>query len=185
MKRCTACGNDKPEEDFSIRSDTGKRYSQCRACKNEKSTAYYLGNTKKHALAVKRRYDTFGRFQRYGLTVDQYDGILASQGGKCALCQSEKPGGKGKWHIDHRHEGPQSPGFPRKGFNQCDAGRVRGLLCHRCNISLGHYEKLSARIGHDRLLAYLAEPAGGAVNGSRDVQPRSKTPVRASARPGA
>ncbi len=164
LKRCRACENELPIEAFAIRSDTGKRYGQCRGCKNTKGMAYYKNTVRRHAVTVKRRYETFGRFMRYGLTVDQYDAILAVQDGKCALCQAEKPGGKGKWHIDHDHAGTKHRGFPRKGFNQCEAKHVRGLLCHRCNVSLGFYEKLLARVGLARVTAYLAPPDGGGVD---------------------
>lgn len=57
-----------------------------------------------------------------GLTVPEYEAKLAAQGGRCAICWSDCPGGKGRWHIDHDHQ----------------TGQVRGLLCSRCNLLLGH-----------------------------------------------
>lgn len=80
--------------------------------------------------------------QRYGLTLESYAALLASQDGKCAICGTSEPGGRGRWHIDHDH-------------SCCPEGRgcvscVRGLLCTNCNRGLGHFhdspEKLRAAL---------------------------------------
>lgn len=70
----------------------------------------------------------------YGLSLEQYDEMLANQNGVCALCyRSSKPR---KWlDVDHNHS----------------TGEVRGLLCMACNRSLGHFDK---RI--PRLLEYIS-----------------------------
>jgi len=59
---------------------------------------------------------------RYGITPEQYDGMLARQGGVCALCGGtmERP------VVDHCHQ----------------TGRVRGILCHPCNIKLPAVEDM-------------------------------------------
>ncbi len=64
--------------------------------------------------------------EKYGITIQDYDNILASQGGKCAICK----GGTSKRHfaVDHNHKN----------------GRVRGLLCARCNTGLARFmDKIS------------------------------------------
>lgn len=60
----------------------------------------------------------------YGLTLEQYDALLDSQGGVCALCGGDDPGVKGVWHVDHCH----------------DSLAVRGLLCSPCNTGLGQFK---------------------------------------------
>jgi hypothetical protein len=56
----------------------------------------------------------------YGLTQADWDALIERQGNRCAICRTDKPGGRGeRWHIDH------------------DTGRVRGLLCGRCNSAIG------------------------------------------------
>lgn len=67
---------------------------------------------------------------RYGITVEQYDAMLAEQGGRCAICGTDTPGGKGGFHVDHCHDGTQ----------------VRGLLCHRCNVGIGLMQDDSERL---------------------------------------
>lgn len=60
----------------------------------------------------------------YGMGVEEFGELLASQNGLCAICRTDEPGGKGSWHVDHDH----------------DAGGVRGLLCHHCNVGLGNFK---------------------------------------------
>lgn len=60
--------------------------------------------------------------RKYGLTEQDWDQLLARQGGRCAICRTTKPGGRGEtWHIDHDRE----------------TGHVRGLLCGACNTGIG------------------------------------------------
>lgn len=69
--------------------------------------------------------------RRYGLTQEAFWKLWDSQGGRCALCttigfDTEAPRNvlEFKLVVDHDHK----------------TGKVRGLLCQRCNISLGGYE---------------------------------------------
>jgi hypothetical protein len=55
--------------------------------------------------------------KRYGLSRADFDAMAAAQDGECALCRKVPR----KLHVDHCHE----------------TGRVRGLLCPRCNTALG------------------------------------------------
>ena len=56
------------------------------------------------------------------MTVDDYIELFERQDGKCAICGTDKPDLKGKnFRVDHDHE----------------TGKVRGLLCHNCNVSVG------------------------------------------------
>ena len=76
------------------------------------------------------------RLRAYGITQEQYDEMMRSQGGQCAICRTEEPGQKG-WQIDHDHEN----------------GNVRGLLCRTCNLSLGYMEDDPKRL--EAAAAYL------------------------------
>lgn len=74
---------------------------------------------KAHSREQKRRWNLA---TRYGITPEQYDEMLARQGGVCALCgvAMERP------VVDHCHQ----------------TGRVRGIICHPCNIKLPAVEDM-------------------------------------------
>lgn len=59
------------------------------------------------------------RLRRYGLGQPQVDAMYFQQGGACAICGSPEPR-----NVDHCHA----------------TGRVRGLLCDRCNAGLAFIE---------------------------------------------
>lgn len=61
------------------------------------------------------------RLQRkFGITLAQYNQMLADQKNTCAICKGP-PSGKGAFHVDHDHI----------------SGKVRGLLCLSCNTAIG------------------------------------------------
>ena len=153
-RTCVDCNRSLPTTEFYRRADTGAYRKQCKRCWCDRASARVRANPKHHARVVKARYDTFGRFARYGITAEQYASMLANQGWKCALCEADEPGGKGVWHIDHRR-GPDEP-KRRVSFKAPAGCVVRGLLCHTCNIALGHYQGLVDRVGLDRVAEYLA-----------------------------
>lgn len=154
-KVCIQCGRELAVDEFYIRTDTGTHRGECRDCIKRETARRYLANKPHHAALVARRYRTFGRFRRYGITQQIYNSALERQDGKCALCGVSEPGGKGVWHIDHAHEDGKTTQNGR--FNQTDDPTLfRGLLCARCNISIGHYEALVDELGYSRLHQYLA-----------------------------
>jgi hypothetical protein len=55
--------------------------------------------------------------RRYHLTLDMYEDMVLSQGDSCAICKD----GTSKLNVDHNHT----------------TGKVRGLLCHSCNLAIG------------------------------------------------
>lgn len=77
----------------------------------------------------------------YNLTVEEYDALLAAQGGTCAICRqpetaTDRRGRIRRMSIDHDHE----------------TGELRGLLCQRCNTGLGMFldrpDLLMAAVGY-------------------------------------
>lgn len=78
----------------------------------------------------------------YGISLKRFREIVARAGGNCEMCQVPF-GDQDGWgpsklspRIDHDHE----------------TGEVRGLLCLRCNVALGHYESV-----RESAAAYLAQ----------------------------
>lgn len=78
---------------------------------------------------MRRRYardpakyrDAFLR-RRYGITQVDFDRMFFEQDGRCAVCDlADFPGPGNKPHVDHNHK----------------TGKVRALVCVRCNVLLG------------------------------------------------
>ncbi len=58
------------------------------------------------------------RAKQLGVSDEEYARLFAKQGGGCAICGN--PPKTRRLDVDHDHK----------------TGRVRGLLCHRCNRAL-------------------------------------------------
>jgi len=124
-KRCSACTEWKPESDFypTPRQSDGLT-SWCKRC------------------------DRSERLKRnYGITADQYDALLAAQGGGCAICGGSSKTGP-SLHVDHDHSCCSSY---KKSCGRC----VRGLLCEDCNRVLGMFGDQVSRFR--AAIAYLGE----------------------------
>jgi len=64
--------------------------------------------------------------KKYGITIAQYEAMLAKQNGVCAICGKPPAGGKtssSSLHVDHDHK----------------TGENRGLLCNNCNTGIGKF----------------------------------------------
>lgn len=62
---------------------------------------------------------------KYGITEDDYERMMLEQDGKCAICNRTEPTGRWKrLAVDHCHK----------------TGKVRGLLCDKCNRGMGLLE---------------------------------------------
>ena len=59
------------------------------------------------------------RIRSYGISEDEFDQMMINQGGKCYICKGDN--GSIALCIDHDHL----------------TGKVRGLLCNKCNRGLG------------------------------------------------
>ena len=69
------------------------------------------------------------KLRKHGMTLDRYEKMLLSQNSACAICNRPetlvlKGGMKSRLAIDHDHK----------------TGAVRGLLCSRCNTTIGRAE---------------------------------------------
>ncbi|MBH1939238.1 endonuclease VII domain-containing protein [Streptomyces sp. AV19] len=126
-RECGTCREVKPFARFSPR---GQRKgitlykSNCKDCAATRARDWYARNTDQ-GLTNRRRLQLK---QNYGITPEEYEQLLEQQGGVCAICQQPER------TIDPRSKRP----YVRLPVDHChDTGRVRGLLCHRCNRAIG------------------------------------------------
>ena len=129
-KTCPKCGEEKSIENF---------YPQKRPCR--------LGvreDQRRFRAARPDYHHARNLKQRYGISLDEYHTHIANQNFACPICEVEisttlEYKGKRPVVVDHNH----------------DTGEVRGVLCSRCNLVLGH-----ARESTDILykaIVYLSE----------------------------
>lgn len=131
MKTCNKCNKIKDLKDFhKKKSGAFGVKAECKdCCRQWQKTHYNKPENKKKRLTrqASDKYQLYIRSFRlknnYGLSLEDYDNMLASQNGVCKTCGTDKPGGsKGVYfHVDHCHK----------------TGKIRGLLCSACNSILG------------------------------------------------
>jgi hypothetical protein len=92
-----------------------RHYAANKKAENERSRRQYQANREK---IREQKLKT-----KYGLSLNQWNQMFATQGGVCAICSIGAPGGNG-WCTDHCHT----------------TGRVRAILCGHCNKGLGHFK---------------------------------------------
>jgi hypothetical protein len=108
------CNVEKQITEFYMRDKkTGRRHSACKECDKARVKARHQANPERTRNNDLKR--------NYGITLQEHQEMYENQGGRCAICKKE---GDGKWKklcVDHNHE----------------TGKVRQLLCRRCNMILG------------------------------------------------
>ena len=167
---CTVCGEIKPLEQFSKHpKGMAGRVGWCKECGNTKAREWYNKNREEHCSRrrePKREYDQrryaemLARGEKpkrdpikaknsyllrnYGITYEQYLQLLESQDHKCAICDTEESDRKGgDLVVDHCHA----------------SGRVRGMLCQKCNLMLGNANDLISTL--ERAVIYLRDKGEG------------------------
>jgi hypothetical protein len=138
MRKCRRCAEYLDAGMFRIRPETGNSRQICRECETKSNVARYHGNpsTKSSHRKASYRYN----LKKYGLTESDFDALRAAQSYECAICEIHETETRlGTLSVDHdRH-----------------TGTVRGLLCHNCNVALGHLQEQPVQFL--RALDYLIE----------------------------
>ncbi|KMT52396.1 hypothetical protein ACR52_27355 [Pseudomonas fildesensis] len=76
----------------------------------------------------------------YGITAEGFEALNEKQGGLCKICESPASTNRfGRLYIDHCHV----------------SGKIRGLLCSKCNMAIGLLRDCPTRIAS--ALTYLQE----------------------------
>ena len=115
---CRRCDTERSIDRFRLRSYPDKppyRYKICKDCCNNNKIRWYHARPE----GVRQEENFLKNIStKYGITTEERVMILLEQNGKCAICHedfTETP------CIDHCHK----------------TGRVRGLLCQKCNQGIG------------------------------------------------
>ncbi len=92
------------------------------------------------------------RYRRtYGITLREYEKILESQGGKCAICGCPPPASGRRLHLDHKHV---------RGFKKMPASEkrkyIRGVICWRNNSGLAKFRDDASALANAS--TYLRDP---------------------------
>lgn len=131
MAICTKCKEEKEDWEFNMDNSRANRLtSQCRECVRK-----FRQNSEQ---SFKDRL-----WNCFGMTIIEYEMILESQNGVCAICgkiqtQKDCNGRVVRLAVDHCHK----------------TGKIRGLLCSGCNGKLGSLEDEN---WIPKALAYLKE----------------------------
>lgn len=111
------------------------------------SRAWWLRNREKVLAGQRKRYAANLRAERdraygyrlrakFGISIEQYLAMLRAQDSRCAICRTPQ-GEHVRLALDHCHA----------------SGKLRALLCSRCNTTLGSVEDSAELL--DRMAAYL------------------------------
>lgn len=142
---CINCGAEKTMSEMTKnRAKPGGITKWCKTCRNEYNREHYKRNKLRISTRSKIRYASNPNLREnnrrihlknnYGITVQEYEQLLESQGGKCAICKNDCASGN-RLAVDHNHA----------------TGIVRGLLCKVCNRQVGQIERPDTQL----ILYYL------------------------------
>jgi hypothetical protein len=131
MKLCLECLEKKPETEFyRQKNPTNPHYrrAKCKICCNKVHSEYVRvwkqeinarrsaqnreDNTQQSAWKLK---------QLYKISIQDYQMLFDAQNGLCKICGNPQMSQKRRLDVDHCHT----------------TGRIRGLLCIRCNRGIG------------------------------------------------
>ena len=125
-KICTRCKNVYPlTTEYFYRHSRGKGglRPDCKDCCAKLASNHYEKN-KEDMQRYHREYNRNNKrkirdsylIRHYDISLEDYETMFDTQNGMCAVCSTTEPGGTNNtFMVDH------------------DTGKVRGLLCDRCN----------------------------------------------------
>ena len=131
---------------FKDKSQTSGYDPRCKGCRKR----HYRENKKRILKKQLKYYNKIRRTRDYittrknrklikefGITLSEYLDMCKAQDGKCFICQLIPRGRRKVLFVDHDHK----------------TGKVRGLLCYKCNMGLGYFK--DSAISLRRAISYL------------------------------
>lgn len=95
-----------------------KKVSKKAPVKKNPNSGFYLASSK--GISIKE----YGLKRRYNMSLEEYEALLINQDHSCKICKVHADTQPKGLFVDHSH----------------DTLKVRGLLCSKCNISLGGFK---------------------------------------------
>lgn len=171
---CVVCGKEKDSSDFYFQRRQNRFSTMCKRCHNDKSSMYRRrkriasglhvgtniiearklrmdhGKKKCPRCEVVKDLDLFSKTSvgtgvsdyckactkeaalksRFGISLLDYNRLMEKQKGTCAICGKTPEQNQKMLAVDHDHK----------------SGRIRGLLCSKCNLCIGYIDKNNMKI---------------------------------------
>lgn len=132
-KLCPKCKEILPKNAFNKSSRRDGLQTYCRSCHNKMQREKYnsdpsekvkrqMRERKRNSINPLAKKDAELK-RLYGININTYLEMLKDQGDVCKICKQECKT-KYSLSVDHDHK----------------SGKVRGLLCNRCNRAIGMFE---------------------------------------------
>ena len=126
-KVCLGCSENRLASEYSPHNTARDSLQpRCKSCRTTETVT-------RHRQLVEKLGDKAPEYMRtqslkryYGMTHEAYLEMIKAQEGNCLICGKPPV----KFVVDHSH----------------DTGKVRGLLCSKCNLGIGHFEDLPSRL---------------------------------------
>lgn len=128
MKKCSQCALLKPLDNFynEPRVKDGKQ-ARCKICHKKITETYRKNNPDIYRKASLKHWNALNNYKkqerwikRYGINAQDYKQMFDKQNGVCKICKQSCVSRR-FLSVDHCHK----------------TGKVRGLLCVKCNTALG------------------------------------------------
>lgn len=129
LRKCLDCGLEANQmKDLELFANVPKgrtakynKLNKCRKCMNE----YHKLARKKvpKEIRQKKRRERMLK-EKYDISSEEFDILLTKQNNSCSICKKKYNDGEKAFCVDHNHK----------------SGRIRGVLCHNCNVAIGNLE---------------------------------------------
>lgn len=123
IKECTVCKEEKTLDLFhkNKMSVTGV-HSACKLCRNK--ARKLSSKAKEYTDNYKEKQKENDLKRRFNINPQQYETMLIAQDFSCGICKTHQKDLSIALAVDHCHK----------------TGAIRGLLCRKCNLSLGGFQ---------------------------------------------
>lgn len=138
--KCQPCYSRGRDDSYTLVTEFNDTHQLCKVC-DEWVPLDNFANDANYLSGKDSRCYQCRNLRKFGLTKTGYREMVLRQSGKCFTCPRVPTGVRGDYlNIDHCHR----------------TGKVRGLLCTKCNFALGHFKDDLSILR--RAISYLEKP---------------------------